>query len=134
MTGFVLDASTAVSWAFEDESSEYSDSVLASLAEGFAVVPALWAFELANALTVALNRRRLTARQAEDFLQNLGELDIQQDNSVADPHLLVDAAREHDLTAYDAAYLELSRRTGLPLATSDRALRRATAAAGIQLF
>ena len=42
--------------------------------------------------------------------------------------------RAHRLTAYDATYLELALRCGLPLATRDKALRQAAAAVGVTLL
>ena len=42
-----------VSWCFADESTPYSRSVRAALEKTYAVVPALWPFEVANALALA---------------------------------------------------------------------------------
>jgi predicted nucleic acid-binding protein len=48
--------------------------------------------------------------------------------------MLVTLARDHRLSAYDAAYLELALRERLPIATTDRALREAATTAGVAHF
>lgn len=133
---FVLDASLALAWHFEDEVSEYADLVLDRLGEDPAVVPSLWALEIANALVIAERRGRLSpaevARVAGLFLEvpiSIHEVTLQ---SALGP--VLDLAREHGLTAYDAAYLELAMREGLVLATEDMALRAAAERTGVPLL
>lgn len=64
---FVLDASMTMSWCFADESTPYTRSVLASLLDTYAEVPALWCFEIANVLAINERRRRITNRISDDF-------------------------------------------------------------------
>ena len=133
----VLDASIAVSWCFEDEQTSYTERVLDRLAGGTeAVVPALWAFEIANALLTAERRQRLTAAQSTVFLEQLGNFDITVDTAPL-PRIfgrVVDEARRWRLTAYDAAYLELALRQGLPLATLDDTLKKVAHTMGVRLL
>ena len=132
---FVLDASLALAWHFEDEVSEYADRVLDRLEEDQAVVPSLWALEIANALVVAERRGRLSpadvARAAELFLEVPISFHEVAPQSVLGP--VLDLARAHGITAYDAAYLELAMREGLPIATQDKALRTAAEQVGVLL-
>jgi len=124
---FVLDASMTMSWCFADESTPYSRSVLAALLDTYAEVPALWPFEVANVLAINERRRRISVTVSEEFLQTLSGLDIRIDKASpgVDGKALLPLVRSYGLTAYDAAYLELARRKGLPLATFDKELIRA---------
>mgnify|MGYP001617610681 CR=1 FL=1 len=132
----VLDASVAVSWCFADEETPYTEWVLKQMAEGAeAVVPSLWPFETVNALLQAERRKRLTTAQATVFLKQLESFNIVVDSAslsrVFDWIFL--EARQQNLTAYDAAYLELSLRRGLPLATLDDNLKKAAKDLGVPI-
>lgn len=132
----VVDASVTVSWCFEDEKAPYTEWVLHRMAEGAeAVVPSLWPFEMVSALLQAERRKRLTAAQATLFLEQLESFNIVVDaiplSRVFGQVFL--EARQQNLTAYDAAYLELALRRGLPLATVDDHLKRAAKDLGIPI-
>lgn len=136
MNRFVLDASVAVSWFFEDEAGEYTSSVLESLTDREATVPSLWPLEVANVLLMAERRKRCSEAEAVRFIELLESLPITIDDSTARRALnrTYQLAREYGLTAYDSAYLELAMRLGLPLATMDRQLANAATRAGIVIF
>jgi predicted nucleic acid-binding protein len=136
VSDLVLDASLALQWFLVDEADrKYSLSVLSSLSEKQAVVPLLWFYEVGNGLLMAYRRKRIAQDQIDGFLTRLKNLPIQ-----AAPQAPIDVldlpalAQTHSLTNYDAAYLSLALRLGLPLATSDAALRRAAAAAAVPIF
>lgn len=132
----VLDASVALSWCFHDEGGAYPDEVLESVVSGEAVVASLWTLEVANGLLAAERRGRIGAQEAVGVMSQLLALPI-----VIDPverrraftvtHRL---ARTRGLSAYDAAYLELAIRTGLPLASLDQSLRDAARDEGVEIF
>jgi hypothetical protein len=66
----VLDASVAVAWCFEDENSPFTEGVLDLLSAGTEVLtPAIWPFELANALLLAERRKRITVAQVTALLR-----------------------------------------------------------------
>jgi predicted nucleic acid-binding protein len=132
---FVLDASMTMSWCFADESNPYSRRVLDSLLDSYAEVPALWPFEIANVLAVNEKRRWLTKTASVEFLQTLSGLDIRIDRSfpMVDGKVLLPLVWRYGLTAYDAAYLELAKRKGLPLATFDKELIAAATLEGVAL-
>ena len=136
MNRFVLDTSVAVSWFFEAEAGAYTDAVLESLTEWEAVVPSLWPLEVANVLLVAERRRRCSEAEAVRFIELLESLPIAVDDDTARRalHGTYQLAREHALTAYDAAYLELAMRLGVPLVTLDRQLAEAAVKAGVTIF
>ncbi len=132
----VLDASLTLSWFFKDERTPGADAVLTEVTENGAVVPALWRLEVANALQMAIGRKRIDAAFRDSALAQLSQLSI-----AADPETdayawttILQLAGRFQLTLYDAAYLELAQRHGLPLATLDRELRDASAALGITLL
>ena len=133
---FVLDGSLALAWYFADEADPYADEVARGLATREAVVPSLWRLEIANALIVGERRRRSTQAQAAAFLARLELLPIviddQTDARAWSETLRI--ARTHALSAYDAAYLELAMRRGLPLASLDHPLKAAATAVGVPLF
>jgi len=97
-----------------------------------AVVPCLWWFEVRNILVVNERRRRINESDTAAFLLNLSRLRVRVDR-LPDENALLRLARTHGLSVYDAAYLELARREGVPLATLDNDLRRATAGEGVAL-
>jgi predicted nucleic acid-binding protein len=131
----VLDASVTMSWAFAREAAPFPVQVLERLKTTQAVAPAVWPFEVANALVDAERRGRINAEQQTEFLERLRLLPITIEHRPAVwlGQQILPLARAHRLTAYDAAYLELAIREGLPLATLDDDLRRAAAAAGAAL-
>jgi predicted nucleic acid-binding protein len=98
-------------------------------------VPSLWTFEIVNALVQGVRRQRLTEERAAEFLEQLKSLAFQIDAApaLADLARLRELASRHQLTAYDAAYLDLAIRTGLPLASLDKALRKAAVAENVVL-
>lgn len=134
---FVLDASVALAWSFEDESSPYADSAIGALGVDSAVAPVIWPLEIGNALLSALRRRRLREVDAARFLATLERLDVVVD-SPSDLGMvgrsLVPLAVTYGLSTYDASYLELALRRGAPLATENRRLAEAAVAAGIDIF
>lgn len=125
-----------VGWCFQDQTDADTEAALEALAEGEAFVPAIWPFEVANVLLVAERRRRLSRAEAGRFVELLGALPIMIEEvpfHVVTGDVLT-RAREHGLSAYDAAYLDLAMRKGLPLATRDSALQAACRKAGVSLM
>lgn len=134
---FVLDASVTLAWCFADERTKYTEAVLDLLANGAeAVAPAIWPFEVANALLMGERRQRATVAQVTSLLQRIANLPISVDPVQIDHAFqqIVTLARQTQLTEYDAAYFELALRLGLPLATLDLRLQQAARNAGISLF
>jgi len=132
---FVLDASVALAWSFRDEQNAYAHRMLRRLEDDPAVVPVVWLLEVANGLLVAERRGRFTAADVAQVYGTLADLPIEWSDLTLDQALgpVLDLARAHGLSAYDAAYLELAMREGLPLATQDDALRVAAERAGVPL-
>ncbi len=130
---FVLDASVTLCWAFADEEHPVAMAALDRIQQSQAQVPSLWWFEVRNSLLMNERRGRLTEAETASFLRNLRQLSINVDRVPTDTGLLT-LARQHRLTVYDAAYLELAQREGLTLATLDTALRQAAKAAGVPLL
>lgn len=130
---FVLDASVAACWAFEDEDHPLAARALDRLRAEPALVPALWWFEVRNVLIVNERRGRLTEAITAAFLRAVARLDIAIDRT-PDSAAVLALARVHRLSVYDAAYLELAQRAGAPLATLDAALARAARGEGVPLI
>jgi predicted nucleic acid-binding protein len=125
-----------MSWCFDDEANIYADDVLSSLITAEAIVPALWPIEVANVLVVAERRKRLTEAQIMRAVALLQALPIRVDEATAQQALgaTLTLAREHSLSGYDAAYLELAMRGGLPLATVDKKLTQVMLHCGVPLY
>lgn len=132
---FVLDNSVAVAWGFEDEDSAYADRTLGLLDANTAVAPAVWPLEVANAILMGERRGRLSAADTARFLELLGGLPIAVEDAALTGALgaVLDVGRTYGLTSYDASYLELAMRRGLPLATLDGRLADAAGRAGVEL-
>jgi predicted nucleic acid-binding protein len=130
---FVADSSVAIAWAVPSQSGASSVDLLERVASPI-VVPKLWPFELANVLLVLLRRRVILDDQYERARNSLGKLDCVVDEEGPELALgeISRLARSYELTAYDAVYLELALRRGLPLASRDAALNRAAKRAGVR--
>src|SRR5271155_3362140 len=127
--------SLALQWFLEDEADRrYSLAVLASLSEKRALVPSLWYYEVGNGLLMAHRRKRVPTGSMEGFLSRLKALPIDVAPQIPAEILELPAfALNHELTNYDAAYLALAERSGLPLATTDKRLRAAATSLGVAL-
>jgi predicted nucleic acid-binding protein len=132
---FVVDASVALAWCFTDEASVVADRALDRLVSEGGIAPAIWPLEVANGLRTAEKRGRLELGDIARVRELLVSLPVQAEGVDLRSALgeITDLARTLDLTAYDAAYLDLAARRGLPLATVDDRLRRACARAGVEL-
>ena len=131
--GFVLDASVAACWAFDDEDHPLAESALERLRTEPALVPTLWWFEVRNVLVVNERRDRLTEAVTAAFLRAVARLDIAIDRT-PDSAAVLALARAHRLSVHDAGYLELAQRAAAPLATLDAALARAARNEGVALI
>ena len=134
MNAIVIDASVASSWCFDDETSLTREQV-GALFDTFAChVPAIFRVEVANAINVGVRRGRLSEAQAIETLDTVQYLVWHVDPPDADAVVASYAiARRHGLTMYDATYVELARRLGVPLASNDRDVRRTAAVEGVTI-
>jgi predicted nucleic acid-binding protein len=137
----VLDASVTMTWLLGDAKPSdhaYSSAVLATMArpDAGATVPVTWGLEVSNVLARSEARGLTTEAQGEAFLEMLAGLAIEPDSATFANALssTLQLARRYGLSAYDASYLELALRAGLPLATLDRDLIQAASKAGVKLF
>jgi predicted nucleic acid-binding protein len=135
---FVLDASMALGWFIDEPVPPSAIRARRSLANGGkALVPSYWHLEIANGLLVAQRRGLVSAQQVEECVVETEYLLMSVIESWVDIWPLRDAleaARSFGLTPYDALYLELARKEGIPLATLDRNLQKAATRAGAALF
>lgn len=133
MSDLVLDCSVTMSWCFEDEVDSGSGSGVDVLLRHEAFVPWIWTLEVANVLLVAERRGRLASADSSRFLALLRGLPIRVDSGSVDRVWtdVLSLARQHQLSSYDAAYLELAARQGVPLLTLDQDLQRVAAEIGL---
>lgn len=132
----VLDASATLAWLYPDEITDAISTVFDRIGDDCAWVPELWRIEVANSLTVNLRRGRITPFRRSESLVDLQLLTILSDPETND-HVwgrTLELADRHQLTVYDATYLELALRRALPLATLDDALRKAAQQEGLPLL
>jgi predicted nucleic acid-binding protein len=132
----VLDSSIALAWCFSDEKDAYADGVAELFPSIEAVVPKLWFLEIANAFVMAERRGHSTQADTVQWRTFLTSLRIVTDDETASRAWteILNLARHENLSPYDASYLELALRLGLPLATLDAKLKTAATAAGIPFF
>lgn len=134
---FVADASVAVGWVHPAQATTQTAAMLDALAEGATLeVPALWPLEVANALAVLRRRQKLTEAERREGLGWLRGLSLRIDHEMAllAFSTLSELASAHQLSVYDAAYLELAQRRRLVLGCKDGPLRKATRRAGVRLW
>ena len=128
----VLDSSVTMAWVLRDEQSAQADAALEQVAKIGGIAPALWWVEVRNVLVIAERRGHLTQEDTATAVQAIDALGIHLDHA-PDNASLLQLARTHGLSAYDALYLELAVRQQRPLATLDHKLRAAAQAEGITL-
>ena len=133
MSNLVLDASISLTWLLDDETAPEPDAARQRLATYSAFVPRIWHLEMRNALLVAERRGRLSRRMSEERLDALSELPIRTDQA-PNFRAAMDLARKHDITFYDALYLESALRITAVLATLDKALARAATNEGLDVL
>jgi Predicted nucleic acid-binding protein, contains PIN domain len=139
VTAFVLDNSVAMRWLLASNKASdqrYAESVLKSLVNAEAIVPNLWHLEAANVLLGATNRKEIEVSEFERFTVQLENLPISVDALTANQVFghTISLAKAYQLTSYDAAYLELALREGLPLATLDKDLLRAAKRSDVEIY
>ncbi len=136
MTAFVIDASALGPLIVPDEAGDLLTGMIDLLDREGAIAPQHWRLEVANLMRMAVRRDRLHASALPGLVSLLRDLPVEIDGETVEEawgRTLALSSR-HDLTVYDAAYLELAQRRGVPLATLDRALVRAARKEGIDLL
>ncbi|MCR4288214.1 MAG: type II toxin-antitoxin system VapC family toxin [Deltaproteobacteria bacterium] len=136
---FVLDNSVTMRWFFGDGKPQelaYAGKALDAMKQDSALVPVTWGLEVANVIVRAEAKGLVTEARSGAFIEMLEDVDIEVDAATF-AHALSDTlqlARRYKLSAYDASYLELALRRGIPLATLDEDLQKAAKKAGVKKF
>ena len=139
MTGFVLDNSVSMRWLLASEKAsdqKYAERVLESMMEVDALIPNLWHLEAISVLLGAEKRGAISLGEIERFISQLENLPIQVDSLTAHQafgRTLV-LSREYNISSYDASYLELAMREGLPLSTLDKKMVKAAKKADVEIY
>jgi predicted nucleic acid-binding protein len=133
---FVLDASVTLAWFHQDERTGALEGLLVQATESGLWAPSLWPLEVANGLQQSVRRGRITRVQRDAALSALALMPvaIDPDTGIYAWSTTLGLSTRFSLTVYDAAYLELAMRRGLPLATLDRDLRAAASAVEVTLL
>jgi len=121
---FVIDNSVVMTWCFKDKTNQYADAILDSLEVSVGFVPSIWPLEVCNVLLVAERKKRIGEADSARFIALLTELPIIIDQEPPERMIkeIFALAREHKLSSYNASYLDLAMRKGLPIATLDKNL------------
>jgi predicted nucleic acid-binding protein len=132
----VLDSSAILAWFFSDETTPAIRRVVEMVVENGAWVPSLWSLEVADTLETGVRRGQHDVAFRDTTLADLSLLPISTDPETGNQawNATLQLAHRHRLTVYDATYLELAERRGLPLATLDSDLRTAATAEGVPLL
>ena len=130
---FVVDNSLTIAWCVSSQADRYSREVLERSRREAAHAPHVWRLEFLNTLRALEKRARLRAHQVDGIVAKIARMNIRIDADSPDNRALLDLSRHFDLSVYDASYLELAQRRGLPLATRDGKLRSAARAAGVAM-
>jgi len=133
---FVVDNSVVMTWCFQDQADPYADSVLDRLTEATAYVPSVWPLEVVNVLLTAERKKYIGQASSIRFINLLSQLPIVVDYESPQKVMydLIGLGRTHGLSSYDASYLNLAMRKGLPLATLDKNLQAAAKKANVLLL
>ena len=132
---FVVDTSVILAWCLEDESSDAADAAVERLMLEGGIAPAHWPLEIANALRSAERRGRVDEPSLRRLRPRLHGLPVEVVPVELSTALgVIESARIHRLSVYDATYLDLADIRGLGLATVDGRLSEACRSAGIPLI
>jgi predicted nucleic acid-binding protein len=131
---FVVDCSVSIGWLFDEQADVYTEAALDALSTSFTVAPRWWGIEVLNVLLALERRGRLGPDKTVDALRLLHRLPINLHDSRASLYELHALALRHQLTSYDALYLDAALAAGLPIATRNKALRRAAEESGVGVW
>lgn len=136
MGSFVLDASVAMAWCFQEEATPATMRLLDRMGEEVAVVPGLWFLELTNVLMIAERKKRATPAQIDQFICLIEGCNIEIDEQSPRRAFneVLQLSRKYGLSSYGASYLDLALRRKLPLASLDCRLAHAAKAAGLKVL
>jgi predicted nucleic acid-binding protein len=132
----IADISVVLAWLFEEDQTAEALKILPLIQKHGLLVPPLWWSELENGILLGERRGRKTPAQTSAFLKLVRALPIRTDDTPRHrvSESIIALGRRHRLTAYDAAYVELSLRDAAPLATFDDSIRRCAPALGIEIL
>jgi len=133
---FVVDNSVVMSWCFKDETNQYADAILDRLSDATAFVPSIWPLEVVNVLLVAERKKHLSEADSVRFITLLSQLPIIVEHERPERMMkdLLALAGSNNLSSYDASYLDLSMRKGIPIATLDARLITASKKTNIPIL
>ena len=130
----VVDTSVSLSWVFSDETTDATEALLDRVRDDGGIVPALWEYEVCNALVSAVRRGRVDQAAAARIITLLRNTNLRVIQTPIDMRRVLLLADTHGLSAYDAAYLDLAMSQGVPLATLDQQLITAAIALGVEVL
>ncbi|HEY9010364.1 MAG TPA: type II toxin-antitoxin system VapC family toxin [Devosia sp.] len=132
----VIDASIALAWTYDDERTDVVAAIFQRVARFGAIAPAIWPMEIANSFNVAVRKERITRPYRDELVANFIRLAIEVEHQPSTTYWyeILNLADRHNLTIYDASYLELAMRRQLPLATLDKELIAAALAEGVAVL
>jgi len=130
---FIVDNSVMIAWLIDRQADAYTRRLSVRADREQLHAPALWPFEFVNTLAVMQRRQLIREHQADACIIRATRIGVLVDSASLDMAALLNLARGMGVSAYDAAYIDLAQRRGLPLATRDVDLRRAARAAGVTL-
>jgi len=130
----VVDSSVSLSWVFADETTDETEALLDRVRDEGGMVPALWEYEVCNALLSAMRRGWLDQAASTRIITLLRNINLRVVQSTFDMRRVFALASAHGLSAYDAAYLDLAMSQGVPLATLDQRLIDAATATGVEVL
>jgi len=128
----IVDASVTVAWFVRSQASSYTDHIRRRARREQLHVPAVWPLEFANALWQLQRRKLLSGGQVDTIVDLAEPLDVVVHEKALPPRRMLAIARDHDLSAYDASYLDLAVRLRYPVACRDGPLKKAFRAAGLK--
>lgn len=130
---FVVDASIVAAWLLPDESNELAEQARLAMKSEDALAPDLLLHEIRNILVMSERRNRVTAEGALSLLLALRKVPLII-LAIKDDLGVLQLAREHRLSGYDATYLALAVAQNTALVTLDRKLDAAARVAGLKTF
>lgn len=133
-TALVLDCSVALAWYLEEEATAFTEQLLQTVPAAQMWVPSLWVLEFCSALLGAQRRRRISATERAQIIEQAGRIPLNVDPRAMSLREADELSTKLNLSPSDATYFELARRRGLPLATLDAALVKAARAAKLPVL
>ena len=108
------------------------NEIIALTSDTNAIAPEILPYEIGNALSAMLKRKKITGSEALSVLKTINNIPVRL--VPADIHESLEIAIEFNIYAYDAYFLQCARSLACPLLTLDKRMIQVSSELNIELL